>query len=276
MAYQTSAKEDMTKAQEVAIPQQPRRSVIADMAARYGMDPQAFEATLRATVMPPTASREEFAAFCVVAKQYGLNPITREIFAMQKQGGGLIPIVSVDGWANILNSHPQFDGMTFVDHANAQGMVAAITCRIHRKDRAHPIEATEYLIECKRNTPPWNQWPRRMLRHKAMIQAARYAFGFAGIVDPDEAARYDGGSAIKPERLPSMTAALDMIEADTKKRAWHEHRNSELEHRDDEPRYKTTSDMLEELDSEAGEVADQGEYADSDDELPLELDEKRK
>jgi hypothetical protein len=28
-----------------------------------------------------------------------------------------------------------------------------------------------------------------MLRHKAFVQAARYAFGFAGIVDPDEADR---------------------------------------------------------------------------------------
>ena len=74
---------------------QPRRSIVADMAARYGMDPQAFEATMRATVMPPNATREEFAAFCVVAKKYGLNPITREIFAMQKQGGGLLPIVCV-------------------------------------------------------------------------------------------------------------------------------------------------------------------------------------
>jgi hypothetical protein len=28
-----------------------------------------------------------------------------------------------------------------------------------------------------------------MLRHKAAIQAIRYAFGFSGIVDPDEADR---------------------------------------------------------------------------------------
>jgi hypothetical protein len=32
-----------------------------------------------------------------------------------------------------------------------------------------------------------------MLRHKAMIQAARYAFGFAGIYDPDEAERIAEG-----------------------------------------------------------------------------------
>ncbi|MGP1667495.1 MAG: hypothetical protein ACTS5I_16635, partial [Rhodanobacter sp.] len=31
--------------------------------------------------------------------------------------------------------------------------------------------------------------PRRMLRHKAMIQCARLAFGFVGVYDPDEAER---------------------------------------------------------------------------------------
>lgn len=266
MADQTSAKEDMTKAQEVAIPQ-PRRSVIADMAARYGMEPEAFEATLRKTVMPSTASREEFAAFCVVARQYGLNPITREIFAMQKSGGGLQPIVSVDGWANIINSHPEFDGMDFIDDLNAQGGVGAITCRIYRKDRSHAIEATEYLVECKRNTPPWNQWPRRMLRHKAMIQAARYAFGFAGIVDADEAARYAAPTApvdpawTSPSLGSQLTDALDMIEATTKKRAT-------------KAPYKPTAELLDEMDAETGEVADQGEYAESDDELPLESGKK--
>ena len=32
----------------------------------------------------------------------------------------------------------------------------------------------------------WQKWPRRMLRHKALIQAARVAFGFAGLSDEDE------------------------------------------------------------------------------------------
>ena len=39
-----------------------------------------------------------------------------------------------------------------------------------------------------------------MLRHKAMIQAARLAFGFTGIYDEDEAERIkDAGDGIKPE-----------------------------------------------------------------------------
>ena len=45
----------------------------------------------------------------------------------------------------------------------------------------------EYFAECKRNTDPWNQMPRRMLRHKAIIQCGRIAFGFSGIYDPDDA-----------------------------------------------------------------------------------------
>jgi hypothetical protein len=51
------------------------------------------------------------------------------------------------------------------------------------------VEVTEYLAECRQGTDPWKKWPARMLRHKAAIQAIRYAFGFSGIVDPDEADR---------------------------------------------------------------------------------------
>ena len=43
--------------------------------------------------------------------------------------------------------------------------------------------------ECKRGTQPWQSHPKRMLRHKAMIQCARLAFGFSGIYDEDEAQR---------------------------------------------------------------------------------------
>ena len=109
----------------------------------------------------------------MVARQYNLNPVTREIYAFPKKGGGIQPIVSVDGWTNLCNSHPAFDGMEFVDTIE-KGVVTAITCKIFRKDRTHPISCTEYLAECQRGTEPWTRWPRRMLRHKAFMQCARY------------------------------------------------------------------------------------------------------
>jgi len=166
-----------------------KRSLIATMAAGYDMDPAAFAATVRATCMPNNSSDEEFAAFLLVAHQHGLNPVTREIYAFPKKGGGIQPIVGIDGWMTLINSHPQSDGIEFQDHFDDKGGLSAITCRIHRKDRQRPTEVTEYMNECKRPTEPWQKWPARMLRHKAAIQCARYAFGFAGIIDPEEAER---------------------------------------------------------------------------------------
>lgn len=172
------------------LPEQ-RRSVLVDMATRYGMEPAAFEATVRATCMPSSkgavvqATREEFAAFLLVAREYHLNPITREIYAFPRKGGGIVPIVSVDGWVTLVNSHPACDGFEFEDHHDDNGGLVSCTCRMYRKDRGRPVSITEYLSECIRDTDPWRM-KHRMLRHKAMIQAARYAFGFSGIYDEDE------------------------------------------------------------------------------------------
>lgn len=126
---------------------------------------------------------EQMTALLIVANQYGLNPFTREIFAFPDKGG-IVPVVGVDGWSRIMNTHPQFDGMDFTSNDDS------CTCIIYRKDRGHPTSATEFMDECKRdNSPAWKSHPRRMLRHKAMIQAARLAFGFTGIYDQDEAER---------------------------------------------------------------------------------------
>jgi phage recombination protein Bet len=162
--------------------------IIAAMASQFGMDARAFEATLRNTVMPANTAKEQVAAFLLVAKQYELNPFTKEIYAFPAKGG-IQPVVSIDGWLKLMNSHPQFDGMELVDQKDEKGDVIAVTARIYRKDRKHSTEVTEYLSECKRPTEPWQKWPARMLRHKATIQGIRYAFGFAGIMEPDEVER---------------------------------------------------------------------------------------
>jgi len=175
---------------QVTTIQPARQSLIASMASQYQMEPKAFGDTIRSTCMPANATNEEFAAFLMVARQYGLNPITREIYAFPKKGGGIQPIVGIDGWFNLINSHPQCDGIEFDDKfAKDGGELTAITCRIFRKDRSRAVSVTEYMAECKRPTEPWQKWPARMLRHKAAIQCARYAFGFAGIIDPEEAER---------------------------------------------------------------------------------------
>jgi phage recombination protein Bet len=166
-----------------------RQSLIAAMASERSMEPAIFAKTVKATCMPGNVSDEEFAAFLMVAQRYGLDPITKEIYAFPKKGGGIQPIVGIDGWMNLINSNPNTDGLEFRDDFNEAGALVAITAIIHRKDRKHPTMVTEYMEECKRPSEPWTKWPARMLRHKAAIQCARYAFGFAGIIDPEEAER---------------------------------------------------------------------------------------
>lgn len=175
-----------------------KMSLLTTFASSYGMEAKAMLATLQATVIPGgKATPEQVASFVVVAHQYKLNPFTREIFAFPTKSGGIQPVVSVDGWAKIVNEHPYSDGFALTEIYDDKGNFIAVSCRMYRKDKAQPIEITEYLKECARDTEPWRRWPMRLLRHKAFIQCARYAFGFAGIVDPDEAERNPDLDAVR-------------------------------------------------------------------------------
>jgi len=180
-------------------------ALIESMAATAGMNAREFESTVRDTCGCKGATPEQFGAFLLVAREYGLNPLVKEIFAFPSKGGGITPIVSVDGWLRMANDHEQFDGLTFEDRIDSNGNLLAITARLHRKDRAHAIEVTEYMAECRQNTDPWKKWPGRMLRHKAAIQAIRYGLGFSGIADPDEGERMLPVAAPSPAR-----AAVEM------------------------------------------------------------------
>ena len=157
---------------------------INELAVRFNL-PQSEElySVLKATAFKGEVSDAQLSALLIVANQYGLNPWTKEIHAFPDAKGGIVPVVGVDGWARIINSNQQFDGMDFVQDADS------CTCVIHRKDRGHPIKITEWMVECDKSTGPWKSHPYRMLRHKAMIQCARIAFGFGGIYDSDEAER---------------------------------------------------------------------------------------
>lgn len=149
--------------------------------------------TLKATAFKGQVSDAQMTALLVVANQYALNPWTKEIYAFPDKNNGIVPVVGVDGWSRIINSHPQFDGIEFEQDSES------CTGIIYRKDRSHPTKVTEWMAECKRGTGPWQSHPRRMLRHKAMIQCARLAFGYGGIYDQDEAERIvEAGATTKP------------------------------------------------------------------------------
>jgi phage recombination protein Bet len=176
--------EDRKPMKNELIPSQ-KQSALSVMAGKFSVEPIKLLDTLRATLMPK-ATNEELLAFVVTANQYDLNPFTKEIYAFPGRSGGITPVVSVDGWIKLMNRHPQFDGIQFRTD-DVDGKPFSVTATIYLKDRSRPVEITEFFSECNRNSEPWKVNPRRMLRHKALIQCARVAFGFSGITDEEEA-----------------------------------------------------------------------------------------
>lgn len=181
--------------------------------------------TLKATAFKGEVTNAQMTALMVVANQYGLNPWTKEIYAFPDKNNGIVPVVGVDGWARIINDNPQFDGMEFAQSDEMVRMPGAnsdapawIECAMYRKDRTRPVIIREYLDEAYREpfkgkfgpvTGPWQTHPKRFLRHKAMIQCARMAFGYGGIYDQDEAERIvekDMGAAEVVSSSPTQAA----------------------------------------------------------------------
>jgi phage recombination protein Bet len=157
---------------------------LAVMANRLNVEPQKLLQTLKDTVFKG-ANDSELLTLVVVANEYGLSPLLKEIYAFPAKGGGIVPVVSIDGWISMVNRQPQLDGLEF-EWAGGE-LPESCTCTIYIKNRQHPVRITEFYKECVRSTEPWKQMPRRMLRHKALKEAARVAFGFSGVTDEDEA-----------------------------------------------------------------------------------------
>jgi len=215
------------KMSEIAVTQPQQTSLVARFADRFGVDKGKLLATLKATAFRQRGDRtvitdEQMMALLVVAEQYKLNPFTKEIFAFDDKGA-IVPVVSVDGWARIINEHPALNGIEFryadTSTKHPRGKDCPDWCEviIYRKDREHPTVVREYLDEVYQPPRgkdggydgPWQSHTKRMLRHKTVIQGARLAFGFAGIYDEDEAHRIvqvDQPQA--NEKAKAATAAL--------------------------------------------------------------------
>lgn len=180
---------------QVATTNSTNSSLFARAAERFGVKPGDLSRILRSTAFRGSVNDEQMAALLIVAEQFKLNPFTKEIYAFpDNKTGGIVPVIGVDGWNRIVNEHPSMDGFEFrqpeeTTNCNGHKCPEWIECLIYRKDRSHPVVVREYIDECSRDKGPWQTHPKRMLRHKAFIQAARMAFGFSGIYDEDEAER---------------------------------------------------------------------------------------
>lgn len=201
---------DASVARATEAAQNKPRTAMEAMALRLQVSPTTLQNTLRSTVFAACRTNEEFVALVVVSNEYRLNPLLKEIYAFPTKGGGIQAMVSVDGWIRMMNEHPAFDGIEFDYHNDENGKTEAIEAVVFRKDRSHPVKVIEYMDECKRGTDPWRTSPRRMLRHRALMQCARVAFGFSGIAAEGDV--IEGDYTEVPQGAPALPSAQSLAD----------------------------------------------------------------
>lgn len=178
-----------------AITQNKQQSRLTErLASQYGIDPKLLYETLAKSVFgskDDVPTKEEMMTLLVICEKTGLNPFAKQITAFRHHGA-IVPIITIDGWISIIHNQKNFDGLsiTYSDKTvNVQGteLPEWCECSIRLKGIDRPISIPEYAEECfNPQSFAWHKYPRRMLRHKAIIQCARIAFSISGVGDPDD------------------------------------------------------------------------------------------
>lgn len=173
--------------------------LLNDVANRHMVDAKSMWNLIKSQVLKGKDGREpttlECQYFLTVCREYGLNPMVKQIYGFQTKSGQIEPVISIDGWLHLIRNHGNFKGLAvgveWKDGVNngrrvpLYGWVEFWTTD-GTFTRQEPFRWEEDFIECRRDTGPWKSHPSRMIRHKALIQGARYLFGFSGIYDHDE------------------------------------------------------------------------------------------
>ena len=174
------------------------QGLIARLAGKFGVEPNRLLKCLTTQVFKQADGRqptnEELMVLLLVCENFALNPFNREIYAFRGKGGDIVPVVSLDGWAKIVRSQKDFNGVSFRFSETtvkvpgcAQELPEFVECAMRLKGVDEPIVIQEFMIECfNEKSPVWRKWPRRMLRTRAFIQCARLAFSLTGIYDEGE------------------------------------------------------------------------------------------
>jgi hypothetical protein len=181
-----------------------KRSLVAELANAAGLEPAAYYKTMQEMCGCQGASPENFAGLLMVAKQLGLNPITRQLYLMKTQRGVQV-VVPVDGYLSLMRRHPDYLSSTCeMGSDDIGGNYAEVTIFTRSQHAAGlpPFKHREYMKECQGNSGPWRSHPTRMLKHKAYSQAVRYCFG---VYAPDEDEWHRAGLAEsdEPREVPA-------------------------------------------------------------------------
>jgi len=166
-------------------------------------------AVIESQFFPQGASKAEQAYCFSVARELCLNPITKEIYFVnrrQKVGDKWVnkvePMVGRDGFLSIAHRSNQFAGIETTTSIREVPQLEGIQwrmktqlvaeCSVWRKDSPKPftvqVAYNEYCQKTNEGTPTrfWAEKPETMLKKVAESQALRKAFNIHGVYCPEE------------------------------------------------------------------------------------------
>lgn len=172
--------------------------LLGELATTYQMDQREFIAAVKAQCFDKGAcSDAQLLMLLSFAREYKLNPLAKECYAFVSGGKTNIG-VQVDGWTNIANRNPDYDGQDMEFEYDKDGVVIAIRSKTYIKGRAHPVVYRAVMSEWYRDTPVWKSMPSHQLYVKARNMGIRFAFGIAAY-DPDDLERIAAAQVVEAE-----------------------------------------------------------------------------
>jgi phage recombination protein Bet len=166
-------------------------------------------AVIESQFFPQGASKAEQAYCFSVARELCLNPITREIFFVNRRQkindkwvNKVEPMVGRDGFLSIAHRSNKFAGIETTAMIREVPVLEAgqwrlkqqlvAECSVWRKDSPKPftvqVAYNEYCQKTNEGTPTkfWAEKPETMLKKVAESQALRKAFNIHGVYSPEE------------------------------------------------------------------------------------------
>lgn len=132
--------------------------------------------------------QETILAALTLCEELELDPLRGDVYIPVVNGNDGKPSISYQGWTKIVTSRPDFNGVSTEFSENKvkiEGLNSPVPEYVQvtmwRKGIDHPTVIREYIEETfQSRSLPWRKFPRRMLRHKGFIQAARLTFALRG------------------------------------------------------------------------------------------------
>jgi phage recombination protein Bet len=151
---------------------------------------------LISTTIAPGCSNDELRLFAYACQRTGLDPFSRQIYAI-KRGGKMTISSGIDGLRSIAERTGQLDGSSsywcgedgvWVDVWLSSKPPAAAKTIIYRKGCAHPFTATARFADFNAGQGLWSKMPSVMIAKCSEAQALRRAFpaDLSGVYSTDE------------------------------------------------------------------------------------------